>query len=107
MKIVINQFMFSALQPSHHVLCMYCANCAHVLTVYGVSCRMQIELENVYNVPCTKLSWRRIIIVVAHSKTFGLLQPHFRLSELQQCDQEMLPNRFSCMLPVEEFFQFH
>ena len=27
-------------------------------------------------------------------KTFGLLQPHFRLSELHQCDQGMLPNRF-------------
>ena len=27
-------------------------------------------------------------------KTFGLLQPHFRFSELHQCDQGMLPNRF-------------
>ena len=29
------------------------------------------------------------------AKTFGLLQPHFRLSELHHCDQGMLPNRFS------------
>ena len=29
------------------------------------------------------------------AKTFGLLQPHFRLSELHQCDQRMLLNRFS------------
>ena len=28
------------------------------------------------------------------AKTPGLLLPHFRLSELHQCDQGMLPNRF-------------
>ena len=29
------------------------------------------------------------------AKTFGLLQPHFRLPELHQSDQGMLPNKFS------------
>ena len=28
------------------------------------------------------------------AKTLRLLQPHFRLSQLHQCDQGMLPNRF-------------
>ena len=37
-----------------------------------------------------------------HSKTLGLLQPHFSLSELDQCDQGMLPKRFN-----EGLFQFH
>ena len=34
----------------------------------------------------------------ATAKTLGLLQPHFRLSELHQCDQGMLPNGFSWKL---------
>ena len=34
-----------------------------------------------------------LIIIICTVKT-GLLQPHFRLSQLHQCDQGMLLNRF-------------
>ena len=40
----------------------------------------------------------------ALAKTLGLLQPLFKLSELHQCDQGMLPSRFSWK-PIEVLLQ--
>ena len=63
----MNQFMFSASQSSRHVLCMYCANSAQVLTVCMVchaECKLSWRMYTVCHAEC-KLSWRRIIIVVA------------------------------------------
>ena len=53
-------------------------------SMYEFSCNVQYRIRAFIN-----------CIYFNTAKTLGLLQPHFRLSQLHQCDQGMLPNRFS------------